>query len=99
MRNGSILLSIKPVIPNPVTELNDWKARIPFVVAGPSLIRCQIMDELGRVVHVQSLKTETGGAFDFIVDAKDLPSGAYSYLIELPEDSHASAVGRFVVSK
>jgi hypothetical protein len=99
LRNGSILLSTKPVIPNPVTEDNGWKAHIPFNVAEASVVRCLIIDEIGRIVRTETRNTLAGGSFEFVIDAKDLASGTYSYLLELPNNPHTTTGGRFVLSK
>lgn len=76
--NGSN--GIMPVTPNPVVDV----ATIKYSLNTASSVKLYIIDASGRLVKSLVDGYQSGGEYSYKLNTTDIPSGAYTYVLELP---------------
>ncbi|HYM21385.1 MAG TPA: T9SS type A sorting domain-containing protein [Candidatus Kapabacteria bacterium] len=71
--------------PNPVTQENQFKTTIPFLMPSDGGdAKINIFDVSGRLIHTETMSFSGNGKHFFYFTATDVPTGSYTYTIESP---------------
>jgi len=87
------------IYPNPLSELNNYQAILPFTVSSAGEYEMKIYDGMGRMGQSSTLTVPMAGTYSFTIDGRNLSSGCYNYLLRSMENSSGSIRGRFIIAK
>ncbi len=95
--DGKVIgLRTSPTFPNPITSRSNFKATLDYTSASTNTMMLFIIDGVGNVISRSDVDAKQGKNI-LTIDAQQLPSGDYHFLLS-PNASPGEAIsGKFVV--